>query len=161
MCGSATILKKPSDESRDSPRQSVPPSLFFEISQRIHKKPPNSGAFFFRLCSGRLLSIFPCNADFYAGPLRSAELSVAFGGRGRRSSAGRRLLLFRLLLPCFLDERLARKPDLVALNRQHLHQNLVAQFQFITNVANAMLGNFTDVQQAVGAREKFHEGAEF
>src|SRR5207245_7537710 len=33
--------------------------------------------------------------------------------------------------------------------------------EFIANIADAMLGDFADVQQAVGAREKLDEGAEF
>ena len=60
-----------------------------------------------------------------------------------------------LLKDCF-----ARKTDTVALDRQHLHQHLVAFFQFVTDVFNAMLRDFADVQQAVGAGDDFDECAE-
>src|SRR5262249_22649424 len=39
-------------------------------------------------------------------------------------------------------------------------ENLVAKLQLIANVANAMLGDLADVQQAVGAGEELDEGAE-
>jgi hypothetical protein len=54
----------------------------------------------------------------------------------------------------------AREPDAVALNRQHFHQNLIAFFQLVANIGNAMLGDFADVQQSVGAGDDFDERAE-
>ena len=56
---------------------------------------------------------------------------------------------------------LREKPDLVAFDGQHLHQDLVALLQFVADVADAVLGDFADVQQAVGAGEDFDERAEF
>src|SRR5579863_2625018 len=43
---------------------------------------------------------------------------------------------------------LARKPDAIALNREHLHQHLIAFLQFVAHIGDAMLGDFADVQQA-------------
>src|SRR5260370_14222678 len=68
---------------------------------------------------------------------------------------------FLLLFAGFADERLAGEADLVALDGEDLDEDLVAEFQLIANVADAMLGDFADVQEAVGAREKLDEGAEF
>src|SRR5260370_11734791 len=67
---------------------------------------------------------------------------------------------FLLLFARFSDERLARQPDLIALDGEHFHENLVAEFQLIANVTDAVLGDFADVQQAVGAGEKLDESAE-
>src|SRR4029077_20003000 len=78
-------------------------------------------------------------------------------GASYTAAAGRFFLL--LFLARLADQRLTRQPDLVALNRKHLDQHLVAQLQLIADVANAMLRNLADVQQAVGAREKFDERA--
>src|SRR5713226_8256139 len=68
---------------------------------------------------------------------------------------------FLLLFAGFADESFAREANLVALDGENLDEDLVAEFQLIANVADAMLGDFADVQEAVGAREKLDEGAEF
>src|SRR5260370_11336636 len=68
---------------------------------------------------------------------------------------------FLLLFAGFADERLAGEADLVALDGENLDEDLVAEFQLIANVADAMFGDFADVQEAVGAGEKLDEGAEF
>src|SRR5882757_10441032 len=56
-------------------------------------------------------------------------------GAPTATSASRFLL--RLLLARFANQRLARQPHLVTLNREHLDQYLVAQLQLIANIANA------------------------
>jgi hypothetical protein len=43
------------------------------------------------------------------------------------------------------EDGLARKTNAVALNRQHFHQNLIALFEFIPHILDAMLRHFTDV----------------
>src|SRR5579871_112208 len=58
------------------------------------------------------------------------------------------------------QNRLARQPDAVAFYRQHLDQHLVAFFQFIAHIGNAMLRHFADVQQAFGSRNDLNERAE-
>ncbi len=72
------------------------------------------------------------------------------------ASAGLAGLFFARLT----QDGLAGEADLVALDSQHLDQHLVAQLQLIANVADALFGDFADVEQAVGARENFDEGAE-
>src|SRR6266852_1341241 len=67
---------------------------------------------------------------------------------------------FLLLFAGFADERFAGETDLVALDGENFHENLVAELEFVANVADAMLGDFADVQEAVGAGEKFDESAE-
>jgi len=67
---------------------------------------------------------------------------------------------FLLLFAGFADEGLARQANLVALDGKDLDEDLVAKLQLIANVANAMLGDFADVQEAVGAGEKFDESPE-
>src|SRR6516162_5472587 len=88
------------------------------------------------------------------GPLFT-EYSVSLGA----SAAAGRFLLLRLFAG-FLDQRLAREADLVALDGEHLDQYLVAQLEFVTHVADTVLGDFADVQQSVGTREELHECAE-
>src|SRR5579859_1952568 len=66
---------------------------------------------------------------------------------------------FLLFLPGFLDESLAREADLVALDRQDFYEDLVAEFQLVANVADAVFGDFADVQEAVGAGEELDECA--
>src|SRR6266852_2653532 len=60
-------------------------------------------------------------------------------GAPTAAATSRRFLLL-LLLARFANQRLARQPHLVALNRKHLDQHLVAQLQLIADVPNAMLG---------------------
>src|SRR5712675_332096 len=79
-------------------------------------------------------------------------------GAPTATSASRFLL--RLLLARFANQRLARQPHFVALNREHLHQYLVAQLQLIADIANTMLRDLADVQQPVGAWEKLNESPE-
>src|SRR6266852_6258069 len=67
---------------------------------------------------------------------------------------------FLLLFAGFADERFAGETDLVALDGENFHENLVAELQLIANVADAMFGDFADVQEAIGAGEKLDEGAE-
>src|SRR5713226_5068876 len=68
---------------------------------------------------------------------------------------------FLLLFAGFADERFAGEADLVALDGENFHEDLVTELQLIANVADAMLGDFADVQEAVGAGEKLDESAEF
>src|ERR1700736_2252538 len=92
----------------------------------------------------------------------AASLLPSSAGRAARTAtaAGPSRFFLLLLLARFANQRLAREPDLVALDREHLDQHLVAQLQLIAHVANAMLGNFADVQQTVGAGEHLHERAD-
>src|SRR5579859_1294363 len=60
-----------------------------------------------------------------------------------------------------LENSLAGEPDAIAFDGEHLDQHLIALFELIVNIGDAMLGHFTDVQQAVSTRKDFHEGAEF
>src|SRR5216683_1225227 len=84
--------------------------------------------------------------------------AAAFTARrtGVASAASRRFLL---LFAGFADEGLARQADLVALDGENLDEDLVAKLQLVANVADAVLGDFADVQEAVGAREELDEGA--
>src|SRR5260370_11241199 len=68
---------------------------------------------------------------------------------------------FLLLFAGFADERLAGEADLVALDGENLDEDLVAEVQLIANVADAMLVDFADVQEAVGAPGKLAVVAEF
>src|SRR5260370_6497388 len=83
---------------------------------------------------------------------------VAGTGIGRSCSgptAGSALLLFA----GFANERFAGEADLVALDGERLYEDLVAQFQLLANVADAVLGDFAALQEAVGAGGKFDGGA--
>src|SRR5713101_10217923 len=85
-------------------------------------------------------------------------VAVADVGRcgGGGPAAGGALLLFA----GFANEGFAREADLVALDGENFDEDLVAELQLIANVADAVLGDFADVQEAVGAREKLDESAE-
>jgi len=52
---------------------------------------------------------------------------------------------FLLLFAGFLEQRFAREANLVALDGEHFHQDLIAKFQLVANVADAMLGDFADM----------------
>ena len=67
---------------------------------------------------------------------------------------------FLLLFAGFLDERFAREADFVALDGKNLYKDLVAELQLVANVADAMFGDFADVQEAVRAGEELDESAE-
>src|SRR5206468_3990108 len=54
----------------------------------------------------------------------------------------------------------AGEANLIALDGEHFNENLVAELEFVANVADAVFGDFADVQEAVGAGEKFDESAE-
>src|SRR5262249_49576174 len=70
------------------------------------------------------------------------------------------LALLLQLFALFLEHRLAAELDLVAFERQHLHQDLVAFLQLVADFANAVFRNLADVQQAVGAGEDLDKRAE-
>src|SRR5215831_5581744 len=55
---------------------------------------------------------------------------------------------------------LAAEPDLVAVYRNDLHEELVALLEFLANILDTMLGHFADVQQAVRTRENLDERSE-
>jgi hypothetical protein len=54
----------------------------------------------------------------------------------------------------------ARQLNAIAFDGQHFHQHLVAFLQLVAHIVDAVLGNFADVQQAIGAGNDFDEGAE-
>src|SRR5712692_4318531 len=81
-----------------------------------------------------------------------------FVGAGIAPSAACGSLL--LLFTGFANQGFAGEADFVALDGENLDEDLVAELEFIANVADAMLGDFADVQEAVGAGEKFDESAE-
>src|SRR5579884_802452 len=58
------------------------------------------------------------------------------------------------------EDGFARKANAIAFDGEHLDQDLVAFFEFVANVLDAMFGDFADVQQAIGAGEDLDEGAE-
>src|SRR6266702_1857857 len=81
----------------------------------------------------------------------------------KRNTAGNRHRGFAAAQPgaLLLENGLAGEPDTVAFDGKHLDQHLITFFELIVYIGNAVLGHFTDVQQAIGAGEYLHEGAEF
>src|SRR5205807_3296587 len=47
------------------------------------------------------------------------------------------------------------------LDRKHLHQHLIAQLEFVADVADALLSNLADVKQPIRAGKDLDKGAEF
>jgi hypothetical protein len=64
------------------------------------------------------------------------------------------------LLTLLAEKSLAGKLDAVALDAQNLDEDLIAFAKFVFDVFDAMLGDFADVEQAVGAGEDLDEGSE-
>src|SRR5205085_4410201 len=63
-------------------------------------------------------------------------------------------------LPFVAQQRLAREFDLVALFADALDHDLLPLFEFVAHVADAMIGDLGDVQEAISARKDFDERAE-
>ena len=80
----------------------------------------------------------------------AALSSTVFGGKFAAAHFG--ALLF--------EDGFARQADAVAFDGQDFYQHLIAFFQFVANVFDAVFRDFADVQQAVGAGDDFDESAE-
>src|SRR5437870_3772549 len=85
------------------------------------------------------------------------EVPAALNGHSR--SRSRRRFPAAHLGALFLQNGLTRKPDAIAFHRQHLHQHLIALFQFVANIFDAMFRDFADVQQAVSTGQYLDECA--
>jgi len=70
-------------------------------------------------------------------------------------AAGFAALLFAL----FAQQGLAGEADLVALDGEDLHENLVSELELVADVADALLGDLADVQQPICAGEQLDERA--
>ncbi len=64
------------------------------------------------------------------------------------------------LLALFAQHCFAAQLDLLPINADDLDQKLIALFQLISNVANAVFSHLADVQQAIRAGKDFNESAE-
>jgi hypothetical protein len=58
------------------------------------------------------------------------------------------------------EDGFARELDAIAFYGQNFYENLIAFVKLVADVFNAMLGDFADVEQSVGAGEDFDEGPE-
>ena len=80
------------------------------------------------------------------------EIGAAFDCHGGSLGSQRRGCFTAAHLGALLlEDSLTRQADAVPFHRQNFHQHLVALFQFIANVLDAMLGNLTDVQEPVSS----------
>src|SRR4029077_11970356 len=93
----------------------------------------------------------------HSQPLAGARDESSLCHSALSAPGGFLLLLFALLA----QHGFARQANFVALDGEYLDEDLIAQLQRIAYVAQTLLGDFADMQQAVGARENFHEGTEF
>src|SRR5277367_6406263 len=114
--------------------------------------------------SGHARNRIPIEVRFVVG-----KVSAAFDGQRRSSGTFTVARLAAAIRPSFaaahlrallLEDSLARKPDAIALNRQHFHQNLIALLELIAHILNAMLRHFADVQQPIGPRNDLDERPE-
>jgi hypothetical protein len=87
------------------------------------------------------------------------EITAAFDGHGSRWR-GSRFRTAAHLGALFLQDGLAGQPDPVTFHRKHLYEYLVAFFQLIADVLDAMLGDFTDVQEPIGSGQNFDKRTE-
>src|ERR1700691_5410099 len=76
-----------------------------------------------------------------------------------KATLARRFAL-RLFVALVAKNSPAAEANFVAFDRKHLHQYLVAFLQLIAYRADALIGDFADVEQSVRAREDLHKGAE-
>src|SRR5262244_1967318 len=60
----------------------------------------------------------------------------------------------------FFEKRLATEADLVAFDADAFDQNLLAFFQLVADVADAVIGDFRDVEQSLCAGKDLDERAE-
>jgi hypothetical protein len=88
------------------------------------------------------------------------EVTAAFDGHGSDGRRFGRSLAPTHLGPLLFQNCLAREANAVAFDRQHFHENLIAFFQFVANVFDAVLRDFADVQQTVGTGNDFDKRAE-
>jgi hypothetical protein len=96
------------------------------------------------------------------------EISPAFDGQSRSPStlavalfaAVRSRFAAAHLCTLLFEDGLARKPNAIAFNRKHLHQHLIAFFELVAHILNAMLGDFADVQQPIRPGNDFYERPE-
>jgi hypothetical protein len=104
------------------------------------------------LAAVRLIRKIAAALDHHRSSRRGLALYRSDSGFWQRCAAHLRALFFQ--------DRFARQPDAVAFHGQHFHQHLVAFFQFVAHIGDAMLGHFADVKQAVGPRNNLNERAE-
>src|SRR5215470_15171366 len=105
-------------------------------------------------------SIFPVEVRFAILFELCAPLDRHRGRGWRRGFCGSLATTAAHLCTLLLQHSLTRKPDAVSFYRQHLHEHLVAFFQFIAYILDAMLSHFADVQQTVRARKNFDKRTE-
>src|SRR4030095_1891753 len=61
----------------------------------------------------------------------------------------------------FLEKRLAAQPDLAGrIDVDHLHEELFAFLELVADVLYAMVGDFRNVEEAIGPGHDLDEGAE-
>jgi len=102
----------------------------------------------------------PVEVGFVVG-----EISTALDGQRRRPgnfaiawlATVRSRFTTTHLCTLLFEDGLTRKPNAITLNRKHFHQNLIALFEFIAHILDAVLRDFTDVQQAVSPRNDLNE----
>ena len=115
-----------------------------------------------------VIEVFPALDGNGTGVRSRLPLHLGLGLRPRRarglpvvvSRPAPRWLGKPELLALFFKQSFARKLDAIALDAENLDQYLVPFTQFVLHVFHAMLGNFADVQQAIGAGENFDKCAE-
>src|SRR6185503_11521250 len=124
-------------------------------------------------CSSRLVSKVRFSDLVSLRAARRTPITVATGSRWARSpilswrtipaaiTIKVRLPLLFSSLAAFLSKHgLARQSDFARrVHVDHLHQQLLAFGEFITNVAHTVVGYLRNVQQAVGARHDFYKRA--
>src|SRR5947209_5829858 len=74
-----------------------------------------------------------------------------YAARGYTGSGAFSSLATAHLGALLFQNGLAREANAIAFNGQHFDQHLIAFFQYIAYVCNAVLGNFADVQQTISA----------
>src|SRR5690348_10123826 len=79
---------------------------------------------------------------FFIEMVEAELFGCGWGSVGRAGCSGGGLLLQRLFFAGFLDEGFAREANFVALDGKHFDHDLVAEFQLVANVADAVFRNF-------------------
>ena len=104
-------------------------------------------------------SVFAVKVWFFAlGFLFKVAAALDGDGSGLRLSDG--YFAAAHLGALLFEDGFAREADAVAFDCKDFHENLIALFEFVADVLDAMLGDLTDVEEAIGAGQDFDEGSE-
>src|SRR5580698_9097000 len=155
---SASTTSRPSPST--TTRTTTPSAISASVRWRTIRRASISRAYWPIAIEVRLI-IRKISAAF-DGKRRRTYFAVAFGDGfcNALASTFHCAIAATHLRALLFENGLARKPDAIALDGQHLHQHLIAFLQLVANIFNPMLRNFADVQQSIGPGNDLDKSSE-